>query len=85
MSESHRGFITAPTLEQLQPTEREKNLLKVLWDWQEQSKHSQLVLGKPTQDKPKCEECGKPLVGDRQVKTGCCAECLQVLLDLLPD
>jgi hypothetical protein len=47
-NESPKGFITAPTLEQLQPTEREKHLLKVLWDWQEQGKKSQLVLGQPT-------------------------------------
>ncbi len=48
VSESPRGFVTAPTLDQLKPTERERHLLKVLWDWQEQSAKSQIVLGQPT-------------------------------------
>ena len=39
--EPSRGFIIAPTPEQLRPTKREQHLLAVLWDWQEQSAKSQ--------------------------------------------
>jgi len=49
--ESPRGFISVPTLDQLKPTPREKALLKMLWDWQEASAKSTLVLGKPLSDK----------------------------------
>lgn len=47
MKESPKGFITAPTIDQLKPTTREKHLLKVLWDWLENSKESTVVLGQP--------------------------------------
>lgn len=42
-----RGFVTVPTAEQLAPTERERALLKQLWDWQEASRHSTIILGVP--------------------------------------
>lgn len=45
--ESNRGFVTAPTLEQLRPTPREVSLLETLWSWQEQSAKSRVVLGQP--------------------------------------
>ena len=41
------GFVSAPTAEQLKPTEREAVLLKTLWDWQESSARSPIVLGEP--------------------------------------
>ena len=37
-SESPRGFISAPTLEQLRPTREEQEELRRLWEWQEASK-----------------------------------------------
>lgn len=45
--ESDKGFVTAPTLEQLRPTPREVSLLETLWSWQEQSAKSRVVLGQP--------------------------------------
>jgi hypothetical protein len=45
--ECNRGFVTAPTLEQLRPTPREVSLLETLWSWQEQSAKSRVVLGQP--------------------------------------
>jgi hypothetical protein len=45
--ESDKGFVTAPTLEQLRPTPREASLLETLWSWQEQSAKSRVVLGQP--------------------------------------
>lgn len=42
-----KGFTRAPTWEELQPTPRERHLLRVLWDWQEASKRSPIVLGEP--------------------------------------
>lgn len=46
--ESPKGFISAPTLKQLNPTPREAEMLGKLWNWQEQSKKSTIVLGKPS-------------------------------------
>jgi hypothetical protein len=40
-----KGFITAPTIEQLRATPHEQHLLKVLWDWQEQSAKSKRIFG----------------------------------------
>ncbi|HXT39017.1 MAG TPA: hypothetical protein VN887_03245 [Candidatus Angelobacter sp.] len=45
--ESARGFISAPTLEELKPTAREVSLLETLWNWQEKSAKSRIVLGQP--------------------------------------
>jgi hypothetical protein len=45
--ESARGFVSAPTLEQLKPTAREVSLLETLWSWQEKSAKSRIVLGQP--------------------------------------
>lgn len=45
--ESTRGFVTAPTMDQLKPTAREVSLLETLWSWQEQSAKSRVVLGQP--------------------------------------
>lgn len=42
-----RGFVSAPTVDQLRPTEREEFLLNALWNWQEASAKSQIVLGQP--------------------------------------
>jgi hypothetical protein len=42
-----RGFISAPTPEQLKPTAREVSLLETLWSWQEKSAKSRIVLGQP--------------------------------------
>lgn len=42
-----RGFTHAPSLDELKPTKREQQLLKELWDWQENSRNTELVLGKP--------------------------------------
>lgn len=47
MKESRRGFVKAPSLEQLKPTPEERHLLGVLWDWLEHSKRSKLILGVP--------------------------------------
>jgi hypothetical protein len=38
--ESPRGFITAPTLDQLRPTSEEQAKLRLLWEWLEASKKS---------------------------------------------
>lgn len=38
INESPKGFVSAPTLEQLQPTKEEQAKLKLLWDWLEHSK-----------------------------------------------
>ena len=46
-TESPKGFITAPTVDQLKPTLRESWLLEWLWKWQEQSAKSPLVIGRP--------------------------------------
>jgi hypothetical protein len=45
--ESARGFVSAPTLEELKPTPREAALLDTLWSWQEKSAKSRIVLGQP--------------------------------------
>ena len=46
-AEPPRGFTTAPTPEQLLPTEREAFLLDTLSKWQETSAQSRIVLGEP--------------------------------------
>lgn len=46
-AESDRGFVTAPTADQLKPTERETFLLEELCKWQESSAKSRIVLGQP--------------------------------------
>lgn len=48
--ESPRGFISAPTREQLLPTPRESALLEQLWRWHEQSAKSQIMMGVPLKD-----------------------------------
>ena len=45
--EPARGFVSAPTLDQLKPTPRETELLATLWNWQEESAKSCIVLGQP--------------------------------------
>jgi hypothetical protein len=45
--EPARGFSSAPSAEQLRPTERETFLLDTLLKWQESSARSQIVLGQP--------------------------------------
>lgn len=45
--EGKRGFITAPTLDDLKPTPQERYLLEMLWQWQEQSSKSPYRLGEP--------------------------------------
>lgn len=40
-----RGFTKAPTLEELRPTPAERHALELLWEWQERSKRSAVVLG----------------------------------------
>jgi hypothetical protein len=47
LKESARGFVTAPSLEELKATPREADLLQTLWSWQEQSAKSRIVLGQP--------------------------------------
>jgi len=44
---SVRGFVSAPTTNDLKPTEREVFLLDILWKWQETSAKSRIVLGQP--------------------------------------
>ena len=44
---SDRGFVSAPTADELKPTEREVFLLDTLWKWQETSAKSRIVLGQP--------------------------------------
>jgi hypothetical protein len=47
VSEPVRGFVSAPTGEQLKPTEREAFLLETLLRWGETSEKSRIVLGQP--------------------------------------
>jgi hypothetical protein len=45
--EGIRGFTSAPTADQLKPNDREVFLLRTLWDWQETSSRTHIVLGEP--------------------------------------
>lgn len=40
-------IIAQPTEEDLRPTEQEKRQMQELWDWEEQSKKTDWVLGEP--------------------------------------
>lgn len=44
---SPMGVVSFPSPEDLMPNERERELLKQLWDWQEQSAKSTIILGVP--------------------------------------
>lgn len=44
---SDRGFVSAPSADELKPTETEVFLLDTLWKWQETSEKSRIVLGQP--------------------------------------
>ena len=46
-AESTRGFTSAPTADELKPTDREVFLLNTLLQWQETSAKSRIVLGQP--------------------------------------
>lgn len=61
MSKPIKGFITAPTLEQLLPTNYEKSMLKVLIDWQEQSAKSQIILGVPMEKQAEAHKAREQL------------------------
>lgn len=41
------GFLSAPSAEDLRPTQREVSLMQELYEWQQGSAHSRWVLGEP--------------------------------------
>jgi hypothetical protein len=47
LNESPRGFISAPTWEDIQPTPAEQAELENLWEWLERSRRSVILLGIP--------------------------------------
>jgi hypothetical protein len=44
---SKRGFISAPTVDAIKPSEQEVALLENMWRWKERSAQSSVVLGEP--------------------------------------
>jgi hypothetical protein len=42
--EKAKGFISAPTMKDLKPTEAEAHVLELLWQWQEMSARSPIQL-----------------------------------------
>jgi len=44
---ARKGFVSAPTGNDLKPTEREAFLLETLWNWHETSAKSAIILGQP--------------------------------------
>lgn len=45
-------IVSAPTADQLKPTKSERELLRQLREWQEQSARSPIILGVPMKDQP---------------------------------
>jgi hypothetical protein len=44
---ARKGFVSAPSGNDLKPTEREAFLLETLWNWHETSAKSAIILGQP--------------------------------------
>ena len=73
-----KGFISAPTLDQLQPTPEEQQLLRELLEWQEQSAKSHYILGGSVEcqschasNNPNnitCWQCGRAMLAEREKK-----------------
>lgn len=66
-----KGFITAPTLEQLLPTPDEQARLASLWAWQEQSAKCHYIFG-PSVGCPACHVDNNP-------NNTCCWHCGKAL------